>query len=84
MRLTRGVGRIMRGSLDARECEYEERKVLHAQRHKGRVVVIDQVPALVCLTCGEVQFTLETAEGIERLLAAAGEPATTAPVFEYV
>ena len=34
--------------------EYEEREITHTVRHKGRVAVIDHVPAEVCSVCADV------------------------------
>lgn len=73
------------GIMDCRdgECEYEEREILHAQRFKERVVVVDHVPALVCPSCGEVQLTLQTVERIERLLESGEHLVGAAPLYEY-
>lgn len=63
--------------------EYEERRILHTVRSRGRVVVIDHVPAEVCSMCGDVLFTPETVRGIERILETEPHPSRTAPVYEY-
>jgi HTH-type transcriptional regulator / antitoxin MqsA len=63
---------------------YERRSVHHAVRHRGRVIVIDHVPAEVCSACGDVLLEPETVRGIERLLDTLPEPQRTAPVYEYV
>lgn len=62
---------------------YEEREIVHTVRYKGAVVVIDRVPAEVCDVCGDVLLRPETVRRIEALLRSAGEPARTAPVYEY-
>ena len=63
--------------------EYERKAVVHTVRHKGRVVVIDHVPADVCDVCGDVLLDPETVRRIEQLLATEPEPQHTAPVYEY-
>lgn len=64
--------------------EYEATTVMHTVRHKGRVMVIDHVPAEKCPVCGDVLFTPQTVRRIERLLAKLPRPADTVPLFEYV
>lgn len=68
-----------------RDChgEYEERRVAHTVRHQGQLVVIEGVPAEVCSASGDVLFRPETIRRIEEILARAGAPDRTAPVYEY-
>lgn len=40
--------------------ECEERRITHAAKHRGRIVVIDHVPAEVCTVCGDVLLNPET------------------------
>jgi len=63
--------------------EYEERRIVHTERHAGEVVVIDGVPAEVCRVCGDVLLRIETVRRIEEIVRAAGSPARTAPVYDY-
>jgi YgiT-type zinc finger domain-containing protein len=74
---------MMKCSIEGCPGEYEERKVVHTVRHRGRVVVIDHVPAEVCSICGDVLLKPETVRRIEALLRSAGQPARTAPLYEY-
>ena len=62
---------------------YEDRRILHTVRHRGRVVVIDQVPAEVCDVCSDVLLRPETVARLEQLLQAVREPTGTAAVYEY-
>jgi len=64
--------------------EYEERTIVHTVRHRGRLVVIDHVPAEVCSVCGDVLLAPQTVRHIEGLLAKPRRPERTAPVYEYV
>jgi len=63
--------------------DYESRTVTHTVRHKGRIVVIDHVPAEVCSICGDVLLTPETVRHIEALLRDSAAPARTVPLYEY-
>jgi len=67
------------------ECdgEYEERPIVHTLRHRGRIVVIDGVPAEVCRICGDVLLSPATIRQIERLLAGETAPIGSAPLYEY-
>ena len=63
--------------------EYEPREITHTVRHKGRIVVIDHVPAEVCSVCGDVLLRPETVRHIEALLRNRTEPFRTVPLYEY-
>jgi YgiT-type zinc finger domain-containing protein len=63
--------------------EYERTQVTHTVRHRGRIIVIDHVPAEVCRVCGDTLLEPETLQRIERLLADLPEPTETAPLYEY-
>ena len=67
------------------ECPgaYEERRVIHAVRYRGQVIVIDHVPAEVCPVCGDVLFRPDTVRRIEATLRSAGEPSEHVPLYEY-
>lgn len=74
---------MMKCSISDCPGQYEERKILHTVRHHGDVVVIDGVPAEVCLVCGDVLLKPDTVRRIEAILREAGKPDRTAPVYEY-
>jgi YgiT-type zinc finger domain-containing protein len=74
----------MKCSIQGCPGEYEQRLVLHTVRQKGRVIVIDHVPAEVCSFCGDVLFSAEIVHRIETILATQAPPASTAAVYEYV
>ena len=63
--------------------EYEEREITHTVRHRGRVVVIDHVPAEVCSVCADVLLRPATVRHIEELLSREAAPARTVPLYEY-
>ncbi len=63
--------------------EYENRKIVHTVRHRGQIVVIDQIPAQVCPVCGDVLFEPDTVRRIEKLLRTAARPVSTVPLYQY-
>ena len=73
----------MKCSIEGCPGEYEERKIVHTVRHKGKVFVIDHVPAEVCSVCSDVLLKPETIRRIEALLQASGSPKGTVPLYEY-
>lgn len=62
---------------------YEPKAILHTIRHRGEVVVIDQVPAEVCNVCGDVLFSPETVRRIEGILELRGQAQGAAPIYEF-
>ncbi len=63
--------------------EYAQRKITHTVRQRGRIIVIDHVPADVCTVCGDVLLAAETVRQIERLLANPREPVGQVPPYEF-
>ena len=51
----------------------------------GRYVLVEHIPATVCVQCGEKTFTAETAEGIRRRLHGESMPqrSVAMEVFAY-
>ena len=74
---------MMKCSIEGCPGEYEERLIVHTVRHRGQVIVIDQVPAEVCSVCGDVLLKPETVRQIEALLRTATVPVRTVPLYEY-
>lgn len=73
----------MQCSIEGCPGVYEVRAMLHAVRHNGQVIVIDHVPAEVCIVCGDVLLGVETVRGIATLLRVMPSPAGTVPLYEY-
>src|SRR5258705_13384308 len=73
----------MKCSIQGCSGEYEARLIAHTVRHKGRVIVIDHVPAEVCPICGDVLLEPQTIRRIERLLADLPKAAESAPLYEF-
>lgn len=77
-------GISMNCSIQGCPGEYEAGALVHTVRHKGRIVVIDHVPADICSLCGDALLNPDTVRRIEDLLTEKGQPAMTAPLFEFV
>jgi len=61
----------------------EPKRVVHTVRHRGHVVVIDNVPAEVCNVCGDVLLAPETVRHIERILSDETVATSTVPLYQY-
>ena len=73
----------MKCSINGCSGEYEARRVFHAMKHEGRIIVIDQVPADVCTECDDALFDADTVRRIEDLLRQDRQPASTVPLYEF-
>jgi YgiT-type zinc finger domain-containing protein len=73
----------MKCSIQGCPGDYEEKEIVHTVRYKGKVVVIDHIPAEVCTTCGDILLKPETAEHIEKILEARSQPNEMVPLYEY-
>ncbi len=61
----------------------EERLITYIQEYKGRVVIIENVPAEVCTQCGEKFIRPDVAEKIQRLVWEQPAPKRRADVPVY-
>lgn len=80
---TEGAIANMKCTISGCSGEYEARKIFHAVRHEGRIIVIDQVPADVCTACDDVLLNADTVRRIEDLLKENLQPTTTVPLYEF-
>ncbi|MGC9443701.1 MAG: type II toxin-antitoxin system MqsA family antitoxin [Candidatus Methanospirareceae archaeon] len=53
--------------------ELEEKEVEVIKKADGKVVVIKEVPALVCQQCGERYFSIDTVEHVNQILKEVSE-----------
>ncbi len=62
-----------------------ERKVTYTVEVDGRLVVVEKVPARVCLETGEQYFSPETVERLHQLIRNREKPdrLIQVPVFEF-
>ena len=63
------------------EGNYRDKPVVFSARRGDSLLVVEDVPALVCDTCGDEIFTEKVARGIERV--AEGEPAYSLPIYRF-
>ena len=73
----------MKCSITGCPGEYEGQKILHTARHQGQVMIIDHVPAEVCLVCGDVLLKPATVRRLEEILKSPTQASKTVPLYEY-
>ena len=56
---------------------------MDAHRYRGRLIVIDGVPADICSFCGDTLFRPDTAETLERMVRNPPAPVGTVPLYQY-
>ncbi len=66
-------------------CKGELRKktVTHPQVYRGKVYILENIPAEVCSQCGEVLLRPEVLEKIQQLIWSDAEPKRLAEVAVY-
>jgi YgiT-type zinc finger domain-containing protein len=84
MDIANSKGTTMKCTIEGCPGEYEDQQVVHTVRHRGQVIVIDQVPAEVCTVCGDVLLKPETVRRLEKMLKTSAKAKKTAPLFDYV
>ncbi len=73
----------MKCSVENCPGEYQDKYIVHTIKYRGKVIVIDHVPAEVCAICGDVLLKPQTVRKIEAMLHKLPEPTTTIPLYEY-
>ena len=63
--------------------EMEETTVTHPQEYKGRIIILENVPAEVCRQCGEVLLHPDVLERAQELVWSETVPKRTASVPVY-
>ena len=63
--------------------DLENRLVRYVQEYKGRVVIIDNVPAEVCAQCGEKFFAPDVAEKVPQIVWGKVSPARPIQAESY-
>ena len=68
-----------------KDCKgsYEDKLVTKSLRVKGKIIVLDSVPAEICGVCGDVLFKPETMIRIEEILKEGHQPDGSAPIYKY-
>ena len=73
----------MKCSIQKCPGDYEEKRIVHTMRFRGKVIVVDHVPAEVCSVCGDVLLKPDTVRRIETLLRQEKKPTGSVPLYEY-
>lgn len=62
----------------------EQRTITHVQTFQGQIYVLENVPAEVCVQCGEVLLAPQVLGKIQRLVWSGAEPSRTTqmPVYD--
>ena len=68
---------------DLCDGEYREKTVVRNYKWRGKTIVVEDVPALVCERCGDTLIQEETIAAIDELLRKKAEPRGYAPVFRF-
>jgi len=65
--------------------EYKEDFVNEILEIEGKHVLVKDIPARICVRCGDVTISRETTERIRRMVQGGGKPrkSITVDVFEY-
>jgi YgiT-type zinc finger domain-containing protein len=62
-----------------------ERRVTYTLEHDGRFIIVENVPARVCVETGEQFFSLETVERLQQMVWEGEKPKKVieTPVYEF-
>ncbi len=74
---------VMKCSIQGCPGQYEDRRILHAVRVRGQVVVVDHVPVEVCCVCGDTLLHPDTVRRLEEMTKHVDHSTATAPLMEY-
>jgi YgiT-type zinc finger domain-containing protein len=70
---------------DSRKESFVDQKVTYTLEFEGKFIIVEHVPARVCLETGEKFFSPETVEHLQQMIWRQEKPSRVveAPVFEY-
>ena len=62
-----------------------EQEVTYTLEMNGKLIVVEHVPAKVCLQCGERRFAPETVERLQKIIWEQKKPSRVieTPVYDY-
>ena len=63
--------------------DLEEKTITYPTEHKGRVLIIENVPALVCKQCGETLLRPEVTEKLQKIVWGEAHQPKTIKVDSY-
>lgn len=64
--------------------EHEEKVITYPQEYKGKIIILENVPAEVCRQCGEVLLRPDVLEKVQELVwsEAAAQRTTCVPTYD--
>ncbi len=63
--------------------QLEEKTITHPQEYRGRIIILENVPAEVCSQCGEVLLRPDVLERVQEVVWAETAPRRTTRVPVY-
>ena len=86
------MDRLQTAEVDMFKCsvcsseESHQKNVQEVFQIDGKYVLVDGIPATVCMRCGEESFSRETTEKVRQLVHGRAKPVKSLPleVFEFV
>ncbi len=64
--------------------KYEEQYIVHTARHNERIVVVDNVPAEVCDTCGDTLLSSIAMQRIDEILSDGSRATGVVPLYDFL
>ena len=64
--------------------KYEGQYIVHTSRHNERIIVIDNVPAEVCDTCGDTLLSSIATRRIDEMLSDGSRPTGVVPLYDFM
>ena len=61
----------------------EARKITHPQKYDDKIIILENVPALVCRQCGEVLLTPVVVKKMQKAVWSRGKPSRSIQVPVY-
>jgi YgiT-type zinc finger domain-containing protein len=73
----------MKCSIQGCPGHYESKLIVHVVKHRGEVLVFEDVPAEVCDVCSDTLLAPKTIRHVEGLMKQHAKPNKSAPVYAY-
>ncbi len=85
MALSISVGEVnMDCTIQGCTGKYEGQYIVHTSRHMERIIVIDNVPAEVCDTCGDTLMSSIATQRIDEMLSNGSRPTGVVPLYDFM
>jgi len=68
---------------DLCEGQYLDKLVVRNYKRRGKTIIVEAVPALVCDRCGDTLIREETVAALDALLSKDAKPRKYAPVYRF-